>query len=132
MLAIQPQNIVRRILIVLVCGASVLGVLSVSSAFSAARSGSGVAADFFWRILLIPFLVSVALAVLCDPRQSVDLTPFAFGPLLAFVASTHSIRPLMGWREVPFWLLAAGASLIGARLARDLMEWTHPGSSGKR
>jgi len=105
----------RRALVTLLCCFSIIGTLSVipiSASNPLFTSAVGTATDFLLRILLIPFLVSLALVISCDARKSVGWAPFAVGPLLSFLIS----GTLFSWQQVAFCLVSVCCSVAGWRI----------------
>lgn len=116
----RSQKMLRNVLLALLCSASILGILTVMPVFAESRNlgpGMGNATDFILRVLLVPFLVSLGLVTSCDTRQSVGWIPFAVGTMLSFGIGGSLIQSSSLWQVLPIWLLSAGSSVIGARLA---------------
>ncbi len=110
----------RRVLLTLLCSAAICGVLSTSPVLARSPylgSGFGTAADFVLRILLVPFLVSLALVISCDTHNSAGSVPFAVGPVLSFiVVSQPFLHMSFLWQQLPIWLLSVCTSIVGSRL----------------
>jgi hypothetical protein len=109
----------RRSLLTLIGGVSMYGVLCVLPVVSEStrlRSAWGTAADVFLRVLLVPFVTSMSLVILCDARRPVGWLPFAVAPMLTYFFTGSIFRTAFVMQQMPIWLLSVGASLAGARL----------------
>lgn len=115
----------RRVLLAFLSAASISGLLSILPVFALSmhlRSGFGTAVDFLLRILLVPFLVSLALVISCDARESVGWVPFASGPILALLVEASLMRVTLSEWNLLFCLLSACCSIIGAKLAASRVK----------
>jgi hypothetical protein len=121
---VRGENMLRRVLLALLCSGAISGVLSVSPVLARSPypgSGFGVVADFFLRVALVPFVVSLALVIACDSRDSAGWIPFAVGPVLSLVISGGSLlRMNFLWQQLPIWLLSVCSSILGARLGAEV------------
>jgi hypothetical protein len=114
---------VYQLALVVIYVLAFLGLLEIWPAilhFHYADTGHSLLWEVPIRVVVMPFLISTLLAMVCKQQERLLIVVFAIAPGITFLLNGIFLEARFDWWEIVIWLVAGGCSVAGAWTATHL------------